>query len=242
MKNKPLDNHIITFVSLGSGDPELITLKALKHLQEVDIIFCPSTKTKTGKTLSRGANILSCLEVDSNKILFFNVPMSKNRESAIQAYKTVSEDIKELYKKNKKIAVVAEGHNGFYSSSYYISEFLTAENIPNTQIAGIPAFISCGTLANMHIVKQDEKLVVLPHLESLDELIFHIKNNYQIVLMKTSKSTDIIKQHLRENPQTDIHYFENVGIEKKEFYTTNVSEILEKEFPYFSLIIIKNER
>lgn len=242
MKNNQEINRVVTFVSLGPGDPELMTLKALKLLQKVDIIFCPSTKAKTGKTLSRGANILSFLDIDRDKIHFFDVPMSKNREKTIKSYHNVSVEIQKLYQQQKDIAVVAEGHNGFYSSSYYISEFLTEQHIPNVQIAGIPAFIACGTLANMHIVKQDEKLVVLPHLDNIDELSSYIERNYQVVLMKTSKSAEIIKQYLRENPKTDIHYFENVGSQKKEFYTTNISEILDREFPYFSLIIIKNVR
>ena len=36
-------NHPIHFVSLGPGDPELITLKGLKTLQKADIIYCPAT-------------------------------------------------------------------------------------------------------------------------------------------------------------------------------------------------------
>ena len=35
-------NHPIHFVSLGPGDPELITLKGLKTLQKADIIYCPA--------------------------------------------------------------------------------------------------------------------------------------------------------------------------------------------------------
>lgn len=34
-------------VSLGPGEPELITLKALKALQGADIIYCPGTQTKS---------------------------------------------------------------------------------------------------------------------------------------------------------------------------------------------------
>ena len=37
-------NHPIHFVSLGPGDPELITLKGLKTLQKADIIYCPATQ------------------------------------------------------------------------------------------------------------------------------------------------------------------------------------------------------
>ena len=48
----------IVGVSLGPGEPELITLKALKALQGADIIYCPGTQTK-----SRSRDILQALPV-----------------------------------------------------------------------------------------------------------------------------------------------------------------------------------
>ena len=50
-------NHPIHFVSLGPGDPELITLKGLKTLQKADIIYCPATQGKHG-IISRATDIL----------------------------------------------------------------------------------------------------------------------------------------------------------------------------------------
>ena len=45
----------ITFVSLGPGEAELITLKGLKALQAADCIFCPETPARDGRPLSRAA-------------------------------------------------------------------------------------------------------------------------------------------------------------------------------------------
>ena len=36
----------VIFVSLGPGEPELITVKGLTALQAADCIFCPETLTK----------------------------------------------------------------------------------------------------------------------------------------------------------------------------------------------------
>ena len=38
----------VIFVSLGPGEPELITVKGLKALQTADCIFCPETLAKDG--------------------------------------------------------------------------------------------------------------------------------------------------------------------------------------------------
>ena len=51
-------SYPICFVSLGPGDPELITLKGLKKLRQADIIYCPATISTSGQLLSRAARII----------------------------------------------------------------------------------------------------------------------------------------------------------------------------------------
>lgn len=41
----------VIFVSLGPGEPELITVKGLKALQTADCIFCPETLAKDRKSV-----------------------------------------------------------------------------------------------------------------------------------------------------------------------------------------------
>ena len=71
-------------ISLGPGDPELITLKALKALNAVDVIFCPGTKSGEGRMKSRALDILRQLEVDETKIRLFQVPMSRDRQEGLR--------------------------------------------------------------------------------------------------------------------------------------------------------------
>lgn len=229
----------VMFVSLGPGDPELITLKGLKTLQQADIIFCPSTATPSGKTSSRAMDILSELGIDQEKINLFDVPMNKDRTKAIESYRRVSEEIISKYPTDIKIAVTAEGDAGFYSSIYYISENLTAHNIPISRIAGVPAFIACGTLANIHIVKQEEELSVIPGVTTIENLTSKINEGKSVVIMKPSQCEEIIKHVLSHMEDATFHYFENTGVEGKEFYTSSKSEIESRKFPYFSLLIIR---
>lgn len=227
----------ITFVSLGPGEPELITLKGLKKLQEADHIFCPSTNLKSGKTSSRARDILVALDIDESKIRLFDVPMNKDRSAAIDSYHAVAQTIASAHKQDEKIVVTAEGDAGFYSSSHYIVDQLDSMSVPSVKVAGVPAFISCGALANIHVVKQEEELHVVPGVIALDELKQKIEARASIVIMKTSQCESVIKQAMTEMPQATFHYFENAGL-AHEYYTKDNAEILQRKFPYFSLIII----
>lgn len=128
----------ITFVSLGPGEAELITLKGLKALQAADCIFCPETPARDGRPLSRAADIMLRLDIPAGHIRRFSLPMSKQRTDALNAYDRVYAEALSLHHAGRKVAVVAEGDAGFYSSIHYIYEKLQAAGIPVEQIAGIP--------------------------------------------------------------------------------------------------------
>ncbi len=228
----------ITFVSLGPGEAELITLKGLKTLQSADRIFYPATISKDGVQTSRALDILSELDIDANKLVPFHVPMSKDRSLAIDAYNAVSEEIKKQYKTGQRICVVAEGDSGFYSSIQYIFDNLSDSDFPVERIAGIPAFIASGALAKIHIVKQEEELNVVPGIISASDLKERIESGKVVVIMKVSQCAEAIKECICEKLDATYHYFENVGVDGKEYYTKNTSDILDRKIPYFSLMII----
>ena len=235
------ERKTVSFVALGPGDPDLITLKALKALKEADIIFAPSTEKSVDIYKSRSKSILLALGIDEEKIALFDVTMSKDRTKVKLNYDAASLQIAEYYNKGFKVAVTAEGDSGFYSSIQYINDRLLAMDIPTSRIEGIPAFISCGALANIHVVKLEEKLIVIPGITSVEELSQYIEAGDSVVIMKPSLCESVIKEVMHSIKDTLFHYFENVGVEDKEFYTTATEAIDVRKFPYFSLLIIQKQ-
>ena len=228
----------IVFVSLGPGESDLITLKGLKALQTADCIFYPATILKDGAISSRALDIMMELDIDKKKTTPFYVPMNKDRSLAIDAYNRVSEEAKQQYLKGMKVIIVAEGDAGFYSSIHYIFDTLVKQNIPVEHVAGIPAFIACGALAGIHIVKQEEELNVIPGITSARSLIDKISSGKVVVIMKASQCEQAVKESISAIPTAAFHYFENVGVKGKEYYTCDTQEIISRKFPYFSLMII----
>jgi len=234
-----MSNPVI-FVSLGPGEPDLITLKGLKALQNADCIFCPETRTISGQIFSRAAGILHALDIPDTTLSRFALPMSKNREQAFAAYDKVYSEASLLHKENKKVCIVAEGDAGFYSSIHYIFEKLQADNIPVQHIAGIPAFIAAGALGGLHVASQEERLTVIPGITTTEEIEKLTSENSAVVIMKLSRCTDEIHRCIRLYPEYRYHYFENVGT-PEEKYINDSKRIATIRFPYFSLLIIRTE-
>lgn len=231
--------HPIIFVSLGPGEPELITIKGLKALQTADCIFCPETQTRDGRTISRAADIMQQLDIHRNSIHRFALPMSKQRKNALDAYDRVYEQTLLLYNEGKKVCIVAEGDAGFYSSIHYIFEKLQADKIPVIHIAGIPAFIAAGALGGLHIASQEERLTVIPGITTVEEIEKLISEKSVIVIMKLSQCTDEMHRCIRMHPEYNYHYFENIGTSNEKYLSD--SKLIEAlSYPYFSLLIIRS--
>ena len=231
----------ILFVSLGPGEPELITVKGLKALQAADCIFCPETQTRDGRTLSRAAGIMQQLDIPNSSIRRFTLPMSKLREEALNVYDRVYAEIILLYKENKNICIVAEGDAGFYSSVHYIFEKLQAGHIPVMHIAGIPAFIAAGALGGLHIASREERLTVIPGITTTEEIEKLVEEKSTVVIMKLSQCTDEVHRCIRLHPEYRYHYFENAGTPEEKYLNDN-HRIETLRFPYFSLLIIRKDK
>ena len=187
-------------ISLGPGDPELITLKAWNTLNAVDVIFCPGTKSGEGQIKSRALDILRQLEIDETKIRLFQVPMSRDRQEALCAYDRVCEEVLELVRSGKSVGITAEGDACFYSSAHYMYEQLARAGFPVAMIAGVPAFIAAGASVGLHLVKQQERLLVIPGDVVVEELLETIVAKRTLVIMKVPLGEEIVRSYMAHCP------------------------------------------
>ncbi len=231
----------VYFVSLGAGDPELITLKALRLLERADVIYSPVSLSPNGRRASKSKSIMLSLGIKEEQIVSYDMPVNREREGAEDAYKQVAEDIKARRQANGDLiaAVVAIGDAGFYASSAYIGELLEAENIPTCYLPGVPALIASNALIGGQLVQLDEQLRVIPGVARPSEWEEAWQSKHTIVIMKGSMAEEEIKRAMKSYPHRHWHYLEYVGYEGKELYLNDVNQIAERKFPYFSLIISK---
>ena len=233
--------HPISIISLGPGDPELITLKGLRRLRQADAIYCPATVQPDGSLASRAADILRALDIDLAAIRPFPVAMRDDRAAALADYGAAVERIAAECAEGRRVAVTAEGDAGFYSSSGYVSALLAERGLSTERIAGIPAFVACAASEGVVIAEQTEETDVLTTLASADELLGRVAAGRSVVLMKPSRYASAVKEAIAQAPEgVAFHYFEHAGADaERAFYSCHRNAILERRFPYFSLLIVR---
>ena len=241
----------ISFVSLGPGDPEMITLQALERLKNADMIFLPTTEKSidnisikhlkeskdTYRIVSRTFDIIKAHQITSD-VMFYYLPMSRNRENTLVVYNTLAQKAIDLQRTGKKVVFGVEGDITIYGSIHYMLDTLKSKDIDIEQIAGISSISAAASMGNLSLVSQQEKLVVLPGTFDEDMLSNLLYDNHTVVIMKLSACRDKIIAFIQKNPQYKYDYFENIGTSER-IHLQQPKEIEQRELPYFSLIIIR---
>jgi len=226
-----ITKYPITGIGVGPGDPELITVKALKELETADVVYYAASQISGDSIQSFSKPIIDHYHLKALcRPLHF--PMAaKNRE---QIYLDAFETLKADYELGLRVIMVCEGDLGFYSTLGYITKLAKKEGIPVQSIPGIPAFIAGAAAAQTPLVEGNRSFINIAHPKSFSEIEAELKTNKAVVVMKM-KSLKNWHEFLTSNNRHFV-YLEKIGT-NEEYITSNPEEIKDREIPYFSLII-----
>lgn len=228
--------HTIYGVALGPGDPELLTLKALRILKEADLIFYPGSISKDQKK-SFVYPILQYHGLEKKELTGFFLKMSSDRKEASDTYTITTKNIEEAYHSGKKIAIVCEGDISLYASFSYILKQLQDLELPISLVPGINSFSLGASRHQVPLSLLNDKVAILPRVKNIEEITQYFQEFDTVVLMKIRSGwntfyTDLVQKNWK------YYYCERLGT-NKEYITTEITALATREIPYFSLLIIK---
>lgn len=224
-------------ISLGPGDPELITLKGLRILKESDIIFYPGSLSKDGRKGSYVRPMLDHYGLDKNKLQGFFLSMGSDRTAAELTYQQTADQVLRACREGKKLSIVCEGDLSFYASFSYLLEKLQAGNVSIELIPGVNSFSLAAAKHQIPLCLQQEKLAVLPLANDIREIEDSLKNADTVILMKIRMGWQELYPRLLDK-QWKYYYCERLGT-ADEYITSDIAVLKDREIPYFSLLIIK---
>ena len=227
-------------VGTGPGDPELLTVKAVRALERADVVayFAKQGRGGNGKAI-----VSEFLKADVTLLpLYYPVTTEIDRDAPeysrqITAFYDASAEMVVVHLRDgKTVAVLSEGDPLFYGSYMHLHVRL-ADRFPTEVIPGVTAMSGCWSLAGLPMVQGDDVLSVLPGTMKETELARRLGDTQAAVIMKVGRNLPKIRRALEAAGRLEEAIYVERGTMTNGAMTPLASRD-DAEAPYFSLVLV----
>ncbi|HDS1735358.1 MULTISPECIES: precorrin-2 C(20)-methyltransferase [Pseudomonas] len=231
-------------LGVGPGDPELITVKALRLLRESPVVAYFVAKGKRGNAfgiieahLQAEQTLLPLVYPVTTEVL----PAPLSYEQVISDfYDEAAEQVAAHLDAGRDVAVICEGDPFFYGSYMYLHDRL-AQRFEAEVIPGVCSMLGGASVLGAPLVYRNQTLTVLSGVLPADELKRRLADADAAVIMKLGRNFPKVRQVLAE-----------LGMDGRALYVERATMANQKivaldavdpqSSPYFSLIIVPGEK
>lgn len=221
-------------VGVGPGDPELMTLKAVRLIRENMIIAVPGADPK--ETVAYKIAVQAVPELAEKELLPIYMPMTHDPEELERNHAKGAKSLEEVLDQGKNIVFLTLGDPCVYSTFSYLQKRVEKDGYHTELVSGITSFCAAAARLNIPLSEWNEQLHVVPAVHRLDSTL-NESGNY--ILMKSGKKMNQVKEILAQSGR-DVLMVENCGMENEHIYSS-VEEIPD-DAGYYSLIIAKEAK
>lgn len=221
-------------VGVGPGDPELLTLKAVRLVRENPVIAVPGTKKDDSVAYKIVRQAVP--ELEEKEVLAIPMPMIKDKELLAASHDAGAAMVISYLKQGQNVVFLTLGDPTVYATYMYIHQRVEAAGYDTQIVSGIPSFCAVAARLNRSLVETSQMLHVVPSSYQIDEAL---KMPGTKVLMKAGKQMKHVKEKLMATEQIQVAMIENCGMENEKIYES--AEAIDENAGYYSLIIVKED-
>ena len=133
-------------VSVGPGDPELLTLQALRLIRQCPVLAAPRTSSGRMLALDIARRALG-EELDGKTILPLQFAMSRDRDILRASHEAAAAAVRPFLDAGQDVAMLNLGDVSIYATFGYLQEVLEAQGCATAMAAGVPSF--CAAAARL---------------------------------------------------------------------------------------------
>ncbi len=225
-------------VSLGPGDPDLMTRRAWALLQSAAHWTYPvKKKNKTSYALQIALQA-GLTEPENSTALVF--PMTHDREILVKYWLQAAQTVIELLQRGQDVIFLVEGDASTFSTFQHLAKTVKGldETIKIETIPGVPSFNAAAARAEMPLADTDDTVAIIPAgygLEMIDALL----NDFDtLILLKVKPILDDIIELLQNKQLLASSCFIEKAGSPEERVIHDIASLRGEKVNYLSLIMI----
>jgi precorrin-2/cobalt-factor-2 C20-methyltransferase len=225
-------------IGAGPGDPELITVKGLRQLQQAPVVAYPAgINGKPGIA----EQIIAQWILPNQIRLALHFPYVQDDTELTQAWQAAAAQVWQYLAQGQDVAFCSEGDISFYSTFTYLAQFLQLAH-PEVQvqaISGVCSPMAAASVLGIPLTIRAQTLMILPALYSVSELETSLNCADVLVLMKVSSVYEQVWSVLCQRGLLQRSYVvERATLPQQRVYA-DLSNYPSLQLPYFSLLIVQ---
>ena len=214
----------LTGVGVGPGDPELLTLKAVRKIRESDVVVLPVSDRGLEVPVFSGEN-----EREEDGLNNY-----RNKCVAYQIVKKAVPQVKEKLKMYLPVPMI--GDPSIYSTYMYLHKRILKMGYEAEMVPGIPSFCAAASRINDSLAEKEEQLHIIPASYGIGKAL---ELSGTKIFMKAGRKLPELKRRLQGRSEKVI-MIENCGMENEAVYQG--TECIPEEGGYYALLIMKEEK
>ena len=220
-------------IGVGPGDPEMLTLKAVRIIRECGMIALPNKDPN--KSTAYNIAIQAVPEISQKQLIGLDMPMIKDRTVLEKAHRKSADMMEKYLDAGENVAFLTLGDPTIFCTFGYINRLLQSDGYQTELVSGVPSFCAAAAKLNISLAEWNEQLHILPalHVNSDD-----LSDDGNYILMKPASRIDEVRQMLIDSGMS-VCAVENCGMKDEHIYHS--AEELPNDAGYFTLIIAKNK-
>ncbi|MGF7209389.1 precorrin-2/cobalt-factor-2 C20-methyltransferase [Skermanella aerolata] len=225
-------NGTLYGLGVGPGDPELITLKALRLLRAAPVIAYPAPEH--GDSLAR-AIVAGHLPGGQTEIAI-RMPMVVERFPAQEIYDRAAVEIGAHLEAGRDVAVLCEGDPFFYGSFMYLFGRM-AEHFPVQVVPGVSSLTACAAASGAALASRNDVLTVIPAPLPPERLRELLLNTDATAIMKLGRHFAKVRDVLTDlGLAKQARYVERATMPNQRLLP--LDEVDPDSVPYFSMVLV----
>ena len=251
MKQGKQQGHLY-LVGVGPGDPELMTYKAVRVLEQTQVWVVPKARANGASSALEIASAM--VDAVDKEVLEVRFPMKKIRlgqdhdPEVQQGWQEAAKIVLTRLAQGEDVAFPTLGDPGLYSTSFYLLNTLeemlvqSQQKIPVAIIPGVTAMSACSAQLHDPLGLGDDVLSVVPAAFDDVRLRDILLQSDAVVLMKVFRRLPAVIALLDELGLTDkAVLLERCGMDDQRVYT-DIRKAADRELHYFSTLLIRKKQ